>query len=123
MSFLNLLLLLHSVGDWGPFRIRLSVYVARLRVDFWRLWADYLSLVFEVNFGPFFGQFSIADLLVLRDFFDFEGCSGPVFGPLLDRTFARTFQDFWNPVSSPCRFRTAVDTLPIRTLNCTPASI
>jgi hypothetical protein len=61
---------------------------------FWRLWADYLSLVFEVNFGPFFGQFSIADLLVLRDFFDFEGCSGPVFGPLLDRTFARVFTRF-----------------------------
>ena len=69
---------------------------------------------------PLFGPRSVCNLLVLRDFFDFDGCSGPVFGPLLDRTFAPTFQDFWNPVSSPCRFRTAVDTLPIRTLNCTP---
>jgi hypothetical protein len=90
---------------------------------FWRLWADYLSLVFEVNFGPFFCQFSIADFLVLRDFLDFACRWGPLFRPLFDRAFAPTFQDFWNPVSSPCRFRTSVDTLPIRTLICVPPSI
>ena len=90
---------------------------------FWRLWADYLSLVFEVNFGPFFGLFLDSDLLVLQDFLDFGGGFRPVLGPLFERTFGPTFQDFWNPVSSPCRFRTSVDTLPIRTLNCTPASI
>ena len=50
--------------------------------------------LFDLDFRPLFGPRSVCDLLVLRDFFDFEGCSGPVFGPLLDRTFARVFTRF-----------------------------
>ena len=34
IGFLNLLLLLHSVGDWGPFRIRLLISVAHIEVGF-----------------------------------------------------------------------------------------
>jgi hypothetical protein len=47
--------------------------------------------VFELDFSPLFGQNFARDLLVLRDFFDFEGCSGPVFGPLFARTFHHDF--------------------------------
>ncbi len=83
----------------------------------------FLGAFFGLHFCTLFGQIFARDLLVLRDFFDFACRWGPLFRPVFDRTFARTFQDFWNPVSSPCRFRTAVDTLPIRTLNCTPPSI
>jgi hypothetical protein len=42
-------------------------------------------------FDPFFGQFSIADLLVLRDFLAFAGGLGPVFRWVFDRTFHRVF--------------------------------
>ena len=90
---------------------------------FWEYFSSIFGAVFEVHFGVHFGLFLDSDLLVLRDFLDFEVPFGPLFGRLFDRTFDSTFQDFWNPVSSPCRFRTAVDSLPIRTLNCTPASI
>jgi hypothetical protein len=79
--------------------------------------------VFEVHFGVHFGLFLDSDLLVLRDFFDFEGCSGPVFGPLLDRSFHHDFHHFWTRLVSLPQFTPSVDTLPIRTLNCTPASI
>ena len=58
-----------------------------------------LSPIFERNFGsvfgvhfcPFFGQFSIADLLVLRDFLAHESGFWPVFRRVLDRTFAPVF--------------------------------
>ena len=50
--------------------------------------------VFGVHFCPFFGQFSIADLLVLRDFLDFGGGFRPVLGPLLGRTFEHDFATF-----------------------------
>ncbi len=79
--------------------------------------------LFDLDFRPLFGPRSVCDLLVLRDFFDFEGCSGPVFGPLLDRTFAPVFNHFGTRLFSLPRFTPSVDTLPIRTLNCTPASI
>ncbi len=71
--------------------------------------------VFEVHFCTLFGLRSVCDLLVLRDFFDFEGCSGPVFGPLLDRTFHHDFHHFWTRLVSLPQFSTSVDTLPIRT--------
>jgi hypothetical protein len=35
-----------------------------------------------------------SDLLVLRDFFDFEVPFGPLFGRLFDRTFDRSFDLF-----------------------------
>jgi hypothetical protein len=50
--------------------------------------------VFGVHFCPFFDQFSIADLLVLRDFFDVDGGLGPVFRWVFDRTFDRSFDLF-----------------------------
>jgi hypothetical protein len=61
---------------------------------FWEYFSSIFGALFEVHFGVHFGLFLDSDLLVLRDFFDFEGCSGPVFGPLLDRTFARVFTRF-----------------------------
>ena len=50
--------------------------------------------VFGVHFCPFFGQFSIADLLVLRDFLAHEGGFWPFFRRVFDRTFDRTFAHF-----------------------------
>ena len=38
-----------------------------------------------------FGLFLDSDLLVLRDFFDFESGFRPVLGPLFARTFHRDF--------------------------------
>ena len=47
--------------------------------------------VFELDFSPLFGQNFARDLLVLRDFLDFESGFRPVLGPLFDRTFHRDF--------------------------------
>jgi hypothetical protein len=97
--------------------------LAPILVDFGRYLECSFGSVFEWIFGVHFGQFSIADLLVLRDFFDFEVPFGPLFGRLFDRPFGRHFHHFWTRLVSLPQFSTAVDTLPIRTLNCTPASI
>jgi hypothetical protein len=51
-----------------------------------------------------FGQFSIADLLVLRDFFDVDGDFWPLFRPLLGRTFEHDFWHSWAPVFTLRRF-------------------
>ncbi len=47
--------------------------------------------VFELDFSPLFGPRSVCDLLVLRDFFDLDECFGPLFRPLLGRTFEHDF--------------------------------
>jgi hypothetical protein len=47
--------------------------------------------VFWVDFSPLFGQFSIADLLVLRGFLSVEGGFWAFFRRVFDRTFHRTF--------------------------------
>jgi hypothetical protein len=52
------------------------------------------SSVFGVHFCTLFGQFSIADLLVLLDFFDLDECFGPLFGRLFDRPFGHDFATF-----------------------------
>ena len=74
-------------------------------VDFWGIFLGIFSVglgcIFEVHFCTLFGQFSIADLLVLRDFFDFEVPFGPLFGRLFDRTFDRRFDHFSNPDDEP----------------------
>ena len=71
--------------------------------------------VFEVHFCTLFGQFSISDLLVLRDFLDFEVPFGPLFGRLFDRTFARVLAHFGTRLVSLPQFTPSVDGLPIRT--------
>jgi hypothetical protein len=71
--------------------------------------------VFEVHFGVHFGLFLDSDLLVLRDFFDFVYRWGPLFRPVLGRTFDRSFHHFWTRLVSLPQFSTSVDTLPIRT--------
>jgi hypothetical protein len=45
-------------------------------------------------FAPFFGQFSIADLLVLRDFLAHEGGFWAFFRRVFDRTFEHDFATF-----------------------------
>ncbi len=47
--------------------------------------------VFELDFSPLFSQIFARDLLVLRDFFDPDECFGPLFRPLLGRTFEHDF--------------------------------
>jgi hypothetical protein len=47
--------------------------------------------LFEVHFCTLFGQFSIADLLVLLDFLAHEGGFWPVFRRVLDRSFHHDF--------------------------------
>jgi hypothetical protein len=61
------------------------------------------TLFFGLHFCTLFGQIFARDLLVLRDFFDFEVPFRPVLGPLLGRTFEH---DFWHsrvcPVHGLC---------------------
>jgi hypothetical protein len=71
--------------------------------------------VFEVHFCTLFGLRSVYDLLVLRDFLDFEVPFGPLFGRLFDHTFHHDFHHFWTRLVSLPQFSTSVDTLPIRT--------
>jgi hypothetical protein len=50
--------------------------------------------VFGVHFCPFFGQFSIADLLVLRGFLSVEGGFWAFFRRVFDRPFGHDFATF-----------------------------
>ncbi len=50
--------------------------------------------LFELDFRPLFSQNSPRDLLVLRDFLDFEVPFGPLFGRLFDRPFGHDFATF-----------------------------
>jgi hypothetical protein len=47
----------------------------------------FFGLRFSVDFSPLFGLRAFGKLLVLLCFSSFEVDLGPVFGPLLDRTF------------------------------------
>jgi hypothetical protein len=49
--------------------------------------APFFGLRFSVDFSPLFGLRAFGKLLVLLYFSSFEVDLGPVFGPLLDRTF------------------------------------
>jgi hypothetical protein len=66
-----------------------GLYVCRLFSEI--SFGGFLHSIFGVHFCPFFGQFSIADLLVLRDFFDVEGGFWAFFRRVFDRTFHRVF--------------------------------
>jgi hypothetical protein len=60
--------------------------------------------VFEVHFCTLFGLRSVCDLLVSRNFLDFEVPFGPLFGRLFDRTFHRTFAHLGSHISAPGLF-------------------
>jgi hypothetical protein len=53
----------------------------------WVRLGSIFGLRFSVDFSPLFGLRAFGKLLVLLCFSSFEVDLGPVFGPLLDRTF------------------------------------
>jgi hypothetical protein len=71
---------------------------------FGRTFAHHFSAVFDLHFGPHFEVLWRRDLPVYGCFLDLECWSGPVFGPLLDRTLDRV-SGTWKSNYAPCRIK------------------